>query len=310
MILIENVTKEYATKKGKKVRVLDDVNLQIAKGEVIALLGHNGSGKSTLIKCICGVIKTTEGKILIEEKDVFKKRKQLVKKMGIVFNQKPSFIVDLSVSDNLKFFKSIYNISDDKFQENINFLDGYLNFSHLLEKPYRKLSFGERVKCEIVSVLLHSPKYIFLDEPTIGLDYMAKKGLYELIAEYKKQGCSIIISTHEVDYIEGVCDRALILKNGKVCFVGNPRNVTDRVDKRKRMSVTYSEIMDSEQAQALECNIMKKNVEEKRLEFLVDDNMDLKSLISRVMDAYQIQSLDFEEASVREVLEDVLKESI
>ena len=126
MIQFEHVVKEYTGKEKNKIRILDGISLTVEKGEMIALLGANGSGKSTLLKCLCGVIRPSEGKITVDGQDTFQKRKQLVKNMGVIFNQKPSFIVDLSVSDNLKFFQAIYGISQGDFQRNLAFLDGYL----------------------------------------------------------------------------------------------------------------------------------------------------------------------------------------
>lgn len=171
MIRVCDVSKSYKN----KVEVLKGVNFSIEDGEIVALLGHNGSGKSTLLKCITGVIKPTSGQIIVDGLDSFRNQKKLRTNMGVVFNQKPSFIVDLTVMDNLQFFKVIYDISEKEFDDRLNTVDQYLNIHTLYDKQYRKLSFGERVKCEIASVLLHQPKYLFLDEPTIGLDYNAKK---------------------------------------------------------------------------------------------------------------------------------------
>lgn len=310
MIKFENVVKEYTGKDKKKIRVLDGINLTVEKGEVIALLGANGSGKSTLLKCLCGVICPTEGKITVDGQDTFKNRKLLVKNMGVIFNQKPSFITDLSVSDNLKFFQAIYGIPQKKFKRNLEFLDEYLNITGLLEKPYRKLSFGERVKCELVSILLHEPEYIYIDEPTIGLDYNAKKGLYNLIAELKRQGKTVIIITHEVDYIEGVCDRAVILCDGQVRYEGNPGKVTDKVEKSQKMLVKYDEIICEEKAARLKEKASIVKTEEMELEFAILQGEDSGKLIGELTEAFKIQSLNMKHISVREVLEDVLKETV
>lgn len=310
MIRLERVVKEYVKRDKTKIRVLNNVNLTIEKGEVIALLGANGSGKSTLLKCLCGVLSVTDGLITVEGQDVFKKRKQLVKNMGVVFNQKPSFIVDLSVLDNLKFFKAIYGIPQVDFEKNIAFLEEYLHFAELLEKPYRKLSFGERVKCELVSVLLHDPEYIYLDEPTIGLDYNAKKGLYNLVSELKRRGKTIIIITHEVDYIEGVCDRAVILRSGTICYEGNPRRVTDKVEKTQKLIIKYEVIINEKKAEDLNKRATYIDCEEKEIHFVLPEGKDANQLIAELTEAYRIQSLNAERASIREVLEDVLKETV
>ena len=310
MIQFEHVVKEYIGKDKTKIRVLDGINLTVEKGEMIALLGANGSGKSTMLKCLCGVICPTGGRITVDGQDTFKKRKQLVKNMGVIFNQKPSFIADLSVSDNLKFFQAIYGISQESFEKNLGFLDGYLHFTGLLEKPYRKLSFGERVKCELVSILLHEPQYIYTDEPTIGLDYNAKKGLYDLIAELKRHGKTIIIIAHEGDYIEGFCDRAVILRGGRVCYEGNPRKVTDKVGKSQKMLVKYEAVLCEEKAEKLKEKAFPVKTEEKELEFIISQGEDSGQLIGELAEAFRIQSLNMEHVSVREVLEDVLKETV
>lgn len=310
MIKIENIIKEYNTKDKSKIRVLNNINLTIKDGEMIALLGANGSGKSTLLKCICGVLGLTSGSIRVDGKDAFKNRKYLIKNMGVIFNQKPSFIIDLSVRDNLNFFQAIYEIPQEKFDANIDFIDQYLKFKDLLEKPYRKLSFGERVKCEIVSILLHDPQYIYMDEPTIGLDYNAKKGLYELIAELKKQGRTIIIITHEVDYIEGVCDKVVILKNGVITYEGNPKKVTDRVNEKQRILVKYNSVINNDNVKNVQLRSSVIKDEEKEIQFVVQKNEDIGRLIANIASAYDIESLNMERISIREVLEDAIKEDI
>ena len=310
MIKIENIIKEYNTKDKSKIRVLNNINLTIKDGEMIALLGANGSGKSTLLKCICGVLGLTSGSIRVDGKDAFKNRKYLIKNMGVIFNQKPSFIIDLSVRDNLNFFQAIYEILQEKFDANIDFIDQYLKFKDLLEKPYRKLSFGERVKCEIVSILLHDPQYIYMDEPTIGLDYNAKKGLYELIAELKKQGRTIIIITHEVDYIEGVCDKVVILKNGVITYEGNPKKVTDRVNEKQRIVVKYNSVINNDNVKNVQLRSSVIKDEEREIQFVVQKNEDIGRLIANIASAYDIESLNMERISIREVLEDAIKEDI
>lgn len=310
MIKIENIIKEYNTKDKSKIRVLNNINLTIKDGEMIALLGANGSGKSTLLKCICGVLGLTSGSIRVDGKDAFKNRKYLIKNMGVIFNQKPSFIIDLSVRDNLNFFQAIYEIPQEKFDANIDFIDQYLKFKDLLEKPYRKLSFGERVKCEIVSILLHDPQYIYMDEPTIGLDYNAKKGLYELIAELKKQGRTIIIITHEVDYIEGVCDKVVILKNGVITYERNPKKVTDRVNEKQRIVVKYNSVINNDNVKNVQLRSSVIKDEEREIQFVVQKNEDIGRLIANIASAYDIESLNMERISIREVLEDAIKEDI
>lgn len=305
MIKIENVSKEYV-QKGKRLKILEDISYNVPNGKVVALLGANGSGKSTLIKCICGVIKPTSGKVVIDDKDTFIQRKKVIGNMGVVFNQKPSFIVDLSVNDNLEYFKAIYNISKDKYQQNLEYLDGYLKFYSLLDKPYRKLSFGERVKCEIISVLLHDPSYIILDEPTIGLDYLAKRGLYDLLNDLKRRGSTIIITTHEIDYIEDICDEAIILSNGKLVYQGNPKKILSQCGRVNKISIEYVRVLDADLSK---CIMEEYSCEggENSLEISFPDIEQKKEITDKLMTAYDITKFNVNVATIREALENVLK---
>lgn len=307
MIQIDNLKKSYG--KMNEIEVLKDISLTINDGEVVALLGHNGSGKSTLIKCLVGVIKPSEGTVKIDGYSTFKYRKKIVPNIGVVFNQKPSFIIDLNVYDNLLYFKAIYNINENDFNDMLQLVDDYINIKDLYNKPYRKLSFGERVKCEITSVLLHSPKYIILDEPTIGLDYNAKKGLYQLLKYIKKnKNSTIIIITHEVDYIEGVCDRAIILSHGKVRYDGIPQKFSGYINQKILINVEYNSIIDDEIAKSIfkEANSVDKN--KKIFTYICFDQEQNDLYIKKVVEAFSIKQLNTISTSLREVLEDVLDE--
>lgn len=306
MIQIKNVSKEY---KKNNVTVLDDVSLDIKNGEIVALLGHNGSGKSTLLKCITGVIKPTTGNILIDGIDSFKKQKKLVKNMGVVFNQKPSFIVDLEVIDNLLFFKAIYDISKDEFDKMLNLIDKFLNISDLYNKPYRKLSFGERVKCEITSVLLHNPKYIFLDEPTIGLDYNAKKGLYNLLAYFKENyNNTIIVVTHEVDYIQNICDRAIIMNKGKIRYNGSISNITQKIKTVHFLNIKYNNVRDKKRLDNITREAENIDLSTKVVKYKYSNNYEKENIIKSVIEILDIVEIKTEEQSLKEVFESVLQE--
>lgn len=304
MIEIKQLTKRY-----KEVEVLKDINLSIPDGEVLALLGHNGSGKSTLIKSIVGVLKSTIGTVEIDGRDSFEHRKKIISQMGVVFNQKPSFIIDISVYDNLEFYKAVYELSDDTFYENLKLIDQYLHIMDLYHKPYRKLSFGERVKCEIASVLLHAPKYIILDEPTIGLDYNAKKGLYDLLVYLQKRDkTTIIIITHEVDYIEDICTRAVILNKGVVCYDGTPKTISEHMRKTCKVKVRYNKIRKEEEAKKILDAVDEKDSKKKEFCIHCLSESEKNDCIRQINEAFDILELSTGTASLREVFEVVLQE--
>lgn len=306
MIEIHQISKSYEQKK-TKTEVLKDISFTVADGEIVALLGHNGSGKSTLTKCIVGVIKPNSGYVRMDGRDSFKERNRLTGKMGVVFNQKPSFIADLPVKDNLLYFKAIYGLTREQYESRLAYLNNYLEIGDLYEKPYRKLSFGERIRCEIISVLLHSPHYIILDEPTIGLDYNAKRGLYHLLADLKEKEkiCAIII-THEVDYIEGVCDKAVILSEGKVRYCGNPKQICREAAKYLTIRVQYEGIRADVPAQEILTLAVETEPEKQTFVWNVARS-EKEAAIRKVTDAFFINSITTDNSSLREVFENVLK---
>lgn len=307
MIKVENVSKIYK----KDINVLNNINFEIADGEIVALLGHNGSGKSTLMKCMTGVIKPTSGKVLIDDIDVFKYQRKMIKNMGVVFNQKPSFIVDLSVKDNLLFFKTIYDINDEQYEDMIDTIDGYIDIRSLYDKQYRKLSFGERVKCEITSVMLHKPKYLFLDEPTIGLDYNAKEGLYALLRDYnKKYNASIIIITHEVDYIQSVCNHALIISEGNITYNNSCDILNEQLHQQgKTLSIKYEYIKDKIKMKKLMEKYNGKKINNQTISFNVYSEDDKNNILNSCIECMSVLEIKLENISLREVLEDVLQEN-
>ncbi|MCL2841004.1 MAG: ATP-binding cassette domain-containing protein [Defluviitaleaceae bacterium] len=307
MIEINALSKRYDKGKGKLA--LDNINLTISDGMFVALLGHNGSGKSTLIKCVTGVMKALSGHCSIDGEDSFKHRKKLIKKMGIMFSQKTSFIIDLSVSDNLFFFKTIYGIDDKNYKNMLDYLDGYLNFKVLLDKPYRKLSLGERTKCEIVSVLLHAPQYIVLDEPTIGLDYEAKAGLYTLLGDMKIKGVTCLIITHEVDYIENFCDKAIILHHGKIALEYSAKEIGSvfRDKGRTALKIKHSGIIDEASAQHMLSLADSINSAENTFRLPSVEHAEKEHIVQKLFKSFSIISIETSEISIREMLEDVLK---
>ncbi len=308
MINVENLSRKYKLSRREEITVLNDVSFTVESGELLALLGANGSGKSTLIKCICGVLKPSAGSVAIDGKNAYIHRKQLVYEMGVLFNQKPSFIVDLSVSDNLRYYKAIYNIPDNMYNKNLKMLDDFLDISSLYEKAYRKLSFGERIKCELTSILLHTPKYVYLDEPTIGLDYTSKKGLYSLLKELKGMGTTIIVTTHEVDYVQNIFDNAIIMEKGSIAYSGNPQRIIgDEV--YKKVKIFYSEILDTEGLEAFKLNSPVLEETAEAITFKYKSNSDKSNIISKISAYVNIGNIQDETASIREILENVLEKN-
>lgn len=196
--------------------ILEDINLSFPDKKTIGVVGKNGSGKSTLLKIMAGIIKPTNGKINVLNYVPYKRSKNFLKKISFVNPQKGFLDYSLPAIDFYKFLSKVYKINKEEFENKINYLGKILDIEKKIYQPVRLLSFGERVKCEILAKLLHSPKLIFLDEPFIGLDIDTKKKLIEFLKIQKKEDHTIFIVTHEINILSEIVDELIILDKGRV----------------------------------------------------------------------------------------------
>ena len=184
---LRNAFKSLIKRKYKIIKAVDDISLEIEKGEIVGYIGPNGAGKSTTIKMLCGILKADSGTIKVAGFDPFRDRKQYVKNIGVVFGQKSQLWWDIPVIDSFELLKSIYKISDKDYNETKNELVELLDLEDILTIPVRQLSLGQRMRAEIAASLLHNPKILFLDEPTIGLDAVSKLEVRKFIKEISKK---------------------------------------------------------------------------------------------------------------------------
>ncbi len=219
----------------KEIRALRNVSFSIEEGEKVGIIGPNGAGKSTLIKIMTGVLWPTKGYVRIMGKEPYKS-KEVKEKIGVVFGQKSQFDYMVTPKDNIQFIASIYNVKN--WKKRFEKLVKTLNAKELENKPVRTLSFGERMKFEIVASLIHDPKILFLDEPTIGMDVEIKEELREFLRSLDK---TIIITSHDMGDIEEVVDRVILIYRGKILFDGKLRDLIKKYVKTKIVEVEAKE---------------------------------------------------------------------
>jgi len=217
VVSVEKVSKSYGAKK-----VLDEVTFRIEQGEIFGLLGSNGAGKSTVTSIILGLEKQTSGKV-----SVFEDAKDTKKRIALV-PQETAFFKDFTVWQNIKFFASIYGLKKDEAQKRTEFLINWLNLSDFKDTKADFLSGGYQRLLNIAISLVHNPELIFLDEPTVGLDPKMRHMFWEKIRELKKEGKTIIITTHYMDEAEKLCTRVALLKKGKLLAAGTPASLISR----------------------------------------------------------------------------------
>lgn len=219
-------------------RAVDDVSFTIKKGEIVGFIGPNGAGKSTTVKMLSGILYPDDGSVKIDGFIPYKQRKQYVKNIGVVFGQKSQLNWDLPLIESFELMRYIYKIPMDLYEENLHQFTELLDMEDFLYQPVRQLSLGQRMRGDIVAALLHSPKIVFFDEPTIGLDVVAKEKIRNFIRYMnQKNNTTIIFTTHDMQDIEKICERLIIIDSGKKIYDGSIQDIKNRYTSIKNIEL-------------------------------------------------------------------------
>lgn len=229
--------------------VVKDVSFQIHEGEFVGLIGSNGAGKTTLLKMIAGIIYPSSGNITVLGYRPFDKKNNFKRQISIIMGNKSQLMWDLPVNESLYLNKCIYEVPDEEFYNIVNFLSENLNVKKLLNVQVRRLSFGERIKMEIIAGLIHNPKLILLDEPMIGLDSVSRRKIKEFLKYYnKKYNSTIILTSHYINDIESLCNKVLILNKGRLFFDGNFCDIEKKLkNKNKLIKLKFERFIKNEE---------------------------------------------------------------
>lgn len=237
MIEVEHLTKTYKVARrsaglkealkalGRRqvdeIRALDDISFSVKEGEMVGYIGPNGAGKSSTIKVLSGILTPDGGTCRVNGRIPWKERKQHVRDIGVVFGQRTQLWWDVPVNDSFSLLKDIYAIPDATYKKNVSELTELLDLETLLRTPARQLSLGQRMRCEIAAALLHSPRLLFLDEPTIGLDAVSKIAVRQFIQEEnRRHKTTVILTTHDMQDIEALASRIILIGKGKLLMDG------------------------------------------------------------------------------------------
>jgi len=224
----------------KKVTAVERLSFHIAKGEIVGFIGPNGAGKSTTIKMLCGILLPTSGEIYIDGLVPSKNRRAVTRKIGAVFGQRTQLWWDLPVLDSLRLNQRIYNITEQTFDEKLKKFDDILQIGEFLHTPVRQLSLGQRMRADIIASMMHSPEILFLDEPTIGLDVIAKESVRELITTMNQElKVTIILTTHDMQDIEKTCRRIMVIDKGRLFHDGTLEMMKTKYYDRKTIAIDF-----------------------------------------------------------------------
>lgn len=259
MIEVKGVKKEYSipdreqgfkgmlshimNPKYKKIQAVNDISFNIAEGEIIGFLGPNGAGKSTTVKMLSGILYPSDGEINVWGVAPYRDRRENSKRIGVVFGQKTQLWWNLPLSESYELLRTIYKIDKTVFRKNIEMFSDILGIQEFIATPVRQLSLGQRMRAEIAASLLHDPKVIYLDEPTIGLDVVVKQKIREFIKESNKEKkTTVILTTHDMKDVEELCNRIIIINKGSLIYDGDISKIksmykTERVLKAQLKNV-------------------------------------------------------------------------
>jgi ABC-2 type transport system ATP-binding protein len=224
-----------------EIHAVRGISFEMEPGELLGFIGPNGAGKSTTIKILTGILHPTSGEATVLGHTPWKQRRQLAYKIGTVFGQRPQLWYHLPAIDTLYLFGKIYELPDSQVKPRISFLAEAFEIQELLETPVRKLSLGQRMRCEIAASLLHKPKLLLLDEPSIGLDVVAKQRIRDTIKEMNEfENVGVILTSHDAGDIEALCKRVIIINHGQIVYQDRVSNLKRRYLTSKQVDVRYA----------------------------------------------------------------------
>lgn len=247
------IFKGAIARKTKSICALDNISFDIGEGELVGYIGPNGAGKSTSVKVMGGILTPESGECAIMGRTPWKERVAHVSQIGVVFGQRSQLWWDVPVNDSFDLLKDIYDIPAPLYRERKNKLVETMDAGALLSTPVRQLSLGQRMRCEVIAALLHSPKILFLDEPTIGLDAVSKLALREFLkTENRQKGVTMILTTHDMDDIEALCERVMVIGHGKLLFDGVLGDLKRRFSPLRQIKAKVSAAVDVVQIEGAE----------------------------------------------------------
>lgn len=258
MILVEQLTKEYRRVKPKEgrfsslrslfnadyetKRAVDHISFHIAPGELVGYIGPNGAGKSTSIKMLTGILVPTSGHIEVNGIVPCRNRKENARQIGVVFGQKTQLWWDVPVIESLRLLKDIYKVPEAQYKRNMEIFSELLDLHEYMHTPVRQLSLGQRMRSDLAAALLHNPNLLFLDEPTIGVDIVAKEKLRNFIQEINRERkVTVLLTTHDMADIEKLCSRMIIIDHGRVIYDGTVDQIRKQYGKNRTLVVEFEQ---------------------------------------------------------------------
>ena len=295
-------SREYQTKVA-----VSDLNFSIEKGEFVGFLGPNGAGKTTTLKMLSGVLHPSSGQARVLGFVPWKREAAFQRRFSLVLGQKNQLWWDLPAYDSFDLNREIYDVPLADFKAKVKELGELLDITKLLHVPVRKLSLGERMKCELAASLLHSPEVLFLDEPTIGLDLISQARIREFLRDYNERtGLTVILTSHYMADISALCKRVMVISGGRSAFDGPLAELSARFASKRRVHLTLAKTPDEEQKQRAAQMGENVEVEGLRLSLSIPRD-DVPESVGRLLAAFPVQDLEIADVELETVIRDVFE---
>ncbi len=281
------------------------INFEITEGELVGFLGPNGAGKTTTLKMLSGIIYPSSGEAKVLGHTPWMRKKEFQKQFALVMGQKNQLNWDLPPMESFILNKEIYEVSDEQFKKTMDELVELLDIKDIIDVQVRKLSLGQRMKCELVAALLHSPKVLFLDEPTIGLDVVSQNNIREFLKKYNQEKkITIILTSHYMEDVEALCERVMIINHGEIAYDGNFHELIDKYVDYKLLEVTFTKKVDNKKLKEFG-EIKERNL--KRVVFKIPKEK-VKEVAVKIMSGLPIDDILINEVGIDEVVRKIFQE--
>ncbi|RFU63004.1 ABC transporter ATP-binding protein [Peribacillus glennii] len=312
---LKGAFRDLLTRKYKVVPAVNDINFTVKQGEMVAYIGENGAGKSTTIKMLTGILTPTSGSVRVNGMDPHREREKFARTIGVVFGQRSQLWWDIAVQESFRLLKKVYKVPDEQYNEHMAHIIETLDIGPLLDKPVRKLSLGQRMRCELAAALIHNPPLLFLDEPTIGLDVLVKVKIRQFLKDInQKYNTTILLTTHDLADIEAVCDRVVMLDEGKIIYDGGLQSLKNNWAEEKEIHFQFLEEVRLSQLESLPLLFETSwDYDEKNQTFIAyikEESDNISQLISAVVSHFKIKDVNILETSIEEIVRNIYEQGI
>lgn len=298
---LKGAIKSFFNREYQTFTALDNINLEINEGEIIGILGENGAGKTTLIKLMVGLLYPNNGTVIIDGYNPWDRNYTFLGKISVVMGQKNQLWWDIPASESFLLNKHIYNLNDKDYKETLNELVDYLDVKDKLDVQVRRLSLGERMKMEIIAALLHRPKIILLDEPTLGLDVISQSKIREFVKYYnKKHRTTFVITSHYSKDIQEMCERVFVLNKGKSVYEGDFKKLVRNINPKRKLVFEFHSASDLKSLDSLK-NKYKFDIKNKILTAILSE-LELQNLLKNLLQKFKANNITFEDIPVDDAM--------